>query len=104
MSARRFTLPAALALAIAAMLSAGTGSASADDCGRGPRYYRSSYAFRSGGCYAPPPAYYYRSYSRGYCAPAPYYGGGFGFSFGYSRGGFDRDCYQPRFRSYRGWR
>lgn len=103
MSARRFTLPAALTLAIAAMLSAGTGSASADDCGRGPRYYRSSYSYRSGGCYAPAPVYYSRSYSRGYCAPAPYYGGGFGFSFGYSRG-YDRDLYRPRYYSYRGCR
>lgn len=103
MSARRLTRPAALALALAAFLSAGAGSASADHWGRGPRYYSSSYAFRSGGCYAPAPAYYYRSYSRGYCAPAPYYGGGFGFSFGYSRG-YDRDCYRPRYYSYRGCR
>jgi uncharacterized membrane protein len=103
MSARVLKLPAMLAVALAAVLSAGAVNAKADDCDRrGPRFHRSSYSFRSGGCYTPAPSYSYRSYSRGYCAPSPrYYGGG--FSFSYSRGGYDRDC-RPRYYSYRGCR
>jgi hypothetical protein len=97
---RKLTIVLALAATVT-LMSVTASEARADhwrrggDCGPRRSYY-SSYSYRDRGCYSPP--VYYRSYSRSWCAPAPYYGRGYGFSYSFNR--YRGDC-GPRY--YRSW-